>query len=396
MSLSTLSKINEALEQRPEELIKARQNGTKVAGYFCCNIPEEILLALDLIPVRLGTGGDDSLVELGARYISTQNCVFVRQAVGLFAEGKDPYVKNSDIIAVAATCLQIYRLGEVIEHYFGAQIKMLGVPRNFTLPEGQEYFRHEMGQFVADLEEYTGKKLDSHRLSQSIKLLADIRIAINRLYRLQADSEVLSWRDVFETIHAGFYLDRAQYLSLLKELIDEAEQANVSLRAVASVKKPKIFISGSIIPKGDTKIIDLIEQVGGVVVGDDLCSGSRPFKGLYVHKSTVDSVADAYLSRVPCAALPNLKVEGDRRVINLLDSVRDTQADGLVYHTLRYCDPFTFKAAETKRLLSPDVPFLEIHTEYATSDVEGIRTRLRAFIELLNGRQKHNKKKEAV
>jgi benzoyl-CoA reductase/2-hydroxyglutaryl-CoA dehydratase subunit BcrC/BadD/HgdB len=108
----------------------------------------------------------------------------------------------------------------------------------------------------------------------------------------------------------------------------------------------------------------------------------------------VTAIADAYLGRVPCAALPNLQLEGDRRVENLLASVRDTQADGLIYHTLRYCDPFTFKAGETKRLLSPDIPFLEIHTEYATSDVEGIRTRLRAFIELLNGRQ--IKKKEAI
>jgi benzoyl-CoA reductase/2-hydroxyglutaryl-CoA dehydratase subunit BcrC/BadD/HgdB len=66
--------------------------------------------------------------------------------------------------------------------------------------------------------------------------------------------------------------------------------------------------------------------------------------------------------------------------------VRDSRADGLVYHTLRYCDPFTFKANETKRMLSPDIPFLEIHTEYAESDVEGIRTRLQAFIELLKGK----------
>jgi benzoyl-CoA reductase/2-hydroxyglutaryl-CoA dehydratase subunit BcrC/BadD/HgdB len=55
-----------------------------------------------------------------------------------------------------------------------------------------------------------------------------------------------------------------------------------------------------------------------------------------------------------------------------------------VYHTLRYCDPFSFKALETKQVLAGrDIPFLEIHTEYAASDTEGIRTRIEAFLELL-------------
>jgi benzoyl-CoA reductase/2-hydroxyglutaryl-CoA dehydratase subunit BcrC/BadD/HgdB len=388
MSLKTLAKIKEALENRPLELAKARENGAKVAGYFCCNIPEEILLALDLIPIRLGTGGNDDLVELGARYISTQNCVFVRQAAGLFAEGKDPYVINSDVILIAGTCLQIYRLGEAAEHYFGADVKVLGVPRNFTLPEGQEYFRREMRQFGTDLEEYAGKKLTAEKLNRSIRLLAEIRDSINRLYALQTNNGAISWRQVFETVHAGFYLDRELYLTLLKELIAEAEAAGADILSKNVTNVSRIFISGSIIPRGDTKIIDLIEQVGGVIVGDDLCSGLRPFRGLYVHKATVDSIADAYLLRVPCAALPNLKIEGDRRVINLLDSIRDSRADGLVYHTLRYCDPFTFKANETKRLLAADIPFIEIHTEYSESDIEPIRTRLQAFIEVLNGRKR--------
>jgi benzoyl-CoA reductase/2-hydroxyglutaryl-CoA dehydratase subunit BcrC/BadD/HgdB len=221
---------------------------------------------------------------------------------------------------------------------------------------------------------------------------------VNRLYDIQASGNVLKWRDVFETVHAGFYLDRTLYLALLKELIAEAEsQARTeSLDAPEQdIRKPRIFVSGSIIPPGDVKIIDLIEETGGRIVGDDLCSGLRPFRGLSVTEPTVTALADAYLSRVPCAALPKLRLEGDMRVENLTNSVRDTSADGLVYHTLRYCDPFTFKAAETKRLFAPDVPFLEVHTEYATSDVEGIRTRLRAFMEVLNG-QIARKRKEAV
>lgn len=388
MSLATLDRIREAVERRPQELAEARKNGAKVVGYFCCNIPEEILLALDLIPIRLGSGGDDHLVEVGGRYISTQNCVFVRQSVGLFAEGKDPYVTNSDLVAVAGTCIQIYRLGEVIEHYFKVPIKILGVPRNFRLPEGKEYFRRELEDFASSLEEFAGVKLSEERLKESIELLDRIRSAIQQLYTIQAQSDVISWRQVFETVQAGFFLNRKEYLSLLEELLGEIEVAHVHGKHEGNGEdKPRIFVSGSIIPVGDIKLIDLIEKVGGRIVGDDLCTGARPSKNLVVKEPTIAGIADAYLNRIPCASLPQLSLEGDRRIENLLESFRDTGAEGLVYHTLRYCDPFTFKAAETKRILGRDVPFLEIHTEYATSDVEGIRTRLRAFIEVLNAQR---------
>jgi benzoyl-CoA reductase/2-hydroxyglutaryl-CoA dehydratase subunit BcrC/BadD/HgdB len=390
MSLKTLDKIRQALRQRPQQLVEAKEKGAKVVGYFCCNIPEEILLALDLIPVRLGTGGDEQLVNLGGQYISTQNCVFVRQSVGLFAKGEDPYVQNSDLVAIAGTCIQIYRMGEIIEHYFKTPIKILGIPRNFELPEGQEYFRKELESFSGALEEFAGKKIEKNGLAESVKLLADIRGAIQELYRLQVDSDVIGWRDVFETVNAGFFLDRREYLILLNELIGEVKSG--ILHQVRD-HQPRIFISGSIIATGDTKIIDLIEQTGGRVVGDDLCSGLRPYKGLVVKEPTLAAVADAYLARVPCASLPNLALEGDRRVENLLESIRSSGAEGVVYHTLRYCDPFTFKAAETKRLLGRDTPFLEIHTEYARSDIEAIRTRLRAFMEVLNGQ---HKKREVV
>jgi hypothetical protein len=54
---------------------------------------------------------------------------------------------------------------------------------------------------------------------------------------------------------------------------------------------------------------------------------------------------------------------------------------------LRYCDAFTFKAPETKRVfLDQGTSFLEIHTEYSGSDYEAIRTRIEAFIELVKAK----------
>lgn len=388
MVLETLEKINQAVKDRPQELVEAREKGAKVVGWFNYNIPEEIIHALGLIPVRLGTGGDDRLVEIGGRYVSTKNCVFTRELVGLFAENQDPYILNSDIVAADATCLQTYRAAEVIKYYFKTNIILLGVPRNFYLPEGQEYFEKELEFFTHKLEEFSGNKLDENKLAESVKLYNNIRKNIKELYKYQAaDKPPIKWREVFDVVHAGYYLDRAKYLSLLKELLNELSEKHGKPGIVSLNGDARILVSGSIIPPKDTKLIDIIEQVGGRIVGDDLWSGLNPSLNVNIREPSIKGIAQAYINRIPHAALPFLDLETDGRVKNLRQLIYDYKAQGVIYHTLRFCDPFSFKAGETKDLLKKDsIPLLEIHTEYAGSDVEAIRTRAEAFVEVIKNR----------
>src|ERR1035437_4526898 len=93
--LKTSTVIEKRLAERPAELAVARSSGAKVVGFQGYSLPEELIHALGLIPIRIGLGGSDRLVELGSRYISTKNCVYVRETVGLFAENVDPYITSA-------------------------------------------------------------------------------------------------------------------------------------------------------------------------------------------------------------------------------------------------------------------------------------------------------------
>ncbi len=386
MGLKTLDKISAALQSRPLELEQLRKEGKKVVGWLAYNIPEEIIYALGLIPIRVGQGGDGRLVEVGARHISTKNCVFVRQALGQFAEKTDPYIQQLDLVAIDATCIQLYRLEELINFYFGYKTVVLGVPRNFATKEGHEYFRKEVECFTTKLEEFAGVTLEQSKLEEAIDIYDGIREAIKTLYRYQSlDNAPISWREVSSVINAGYNLDRAHYLELLKELIVEAE-AKLSEPSGRREVEARIFLSGSLIPPGDTKLVDIIEQLGGRIVGDDLWSGLNFFLNLEIKEPTPYGVADAYLDRVPHGSLPYLDLKSDGRLANLKHQLKEFGADGIIYHTLRYCDAFTFKAGETKEVLGK-LPFLEIHTEYSGSDFEAIRTRVEAFIEMIKSKK---------
>ncbi len=384
-TLSNLARFKEAVQARPAELAKARKSGAKVVGYFCSYVPEEIIHSLGLIPVRLCRGGDERLVELGARYASTKSCVFIRESVGLFADGKDPWVNNTDVVAVATTCRQIYRLAELIKYFFKMPTVVLTVPHNFYLPEGKDYFQRELVNFTSELEAMAGKKLDKDALAESVKLYESIRRALLEIYEFQArDSAPLSWKDVFYVIHAGFYLDRQHYLSLLIGLLEELKESSRTNVSISRDKRPRVLLSGSILAPGDSMLIDMIEEMGGRIVADDLCTGLRPLSQIELKDYSVAGIAAAYRERVPCASIPYLlSPKTDRRLANLAHLVEAYNAEGVVYHSLRFCDPFSFKAGETKNFLQDKVAFLEIHTEYAPSAIGPLRTRIEAFIELI-------------
>ncbi|MDR2429145.1 MAG: 2-hydroxyacyl-CoA dehydratase family protein [Candidatus Margulisbacteria bacterium] len=387
IKVNTLEKIRQALRDRPAQIAAAKQKGQKIIGWLNYFVPEEILLALDAVPIRIGTGGDEQLVDFGGRYISTKNCVFVRSVVGLLGEKKDHYTPLLDLLAVDASCLQIFRLAEVVKYYFKYETAILGVPRSFATPEGREYFRQELRSFAAELEKFTGRKLTENKLNSAIELLAQIREALRCLYEYQAqDYANLTWREVFEIVHAGFYLDRAEYLKLLQELLAELKTLPVDKNKIPGLQ-PRVFLTGSQLSPGDVKLINIIEDLGGQIIGDDLWTGLSSYLDIQIAAPTVDALADGYLARVPHAALPYLDISTDSRIKKLKELLQKFRAQGVIDHTLRYCDPYTFKAGETKDILNNEgFPFLEIHTEYASSDIEAIRTRVEAFLELVRTR----------
>jgi len=385
MAIKTLAVVRKRLAERTEELKKAKENGQKVVGWVGYHIPEEIIHALGFIPIRIAVGGDDRLVEIGARYASTKTCVFIREIVGAFAENQDPYIQQADILAFDATCFQNFRAAELIEYYFKKDVVVLGVPRNFYWDEAKEYFVHEANEFTRLLEERAGVTLDTRKLADSVALYNDIRETLKSIYRYQAvQDNVIEWEEVYDLIQAGYVLDRKEFLTLLQQTLAELTALQPDTVIAPEDEEVRIFISGSVIPPGDRKLINIIREVGGRIVGDDLWSGIIPYLDLDIKEISPAGVALGYLNRTPHGALPYLDLKSDRRLKKLHELVDAYKVQGVIYHTLRYCDPYSFKAKETKDLLAQrDISLLEIHTEYSGSDFEAIRTRVEAFVEMI-------------
>ena len=124
-----------------------------------------------------------------------------------------------------------------------------------------------------------------------------------------------------------------------------------------------------------------IDKLGGRVVGDDLCTGSRYFD------TAVDELAEPfaalterYLQRAPCPVKHGASQPRTQRLLRLC---HDTDAQGVIFMLPKFCEPHAFDYVPLAHALQgADVPHLLIETDVSIP-MGQLRTRLQAFIEML-------------
>lgn len=387
MELRSLKDIDKLLESRKEKIKKKRETGTKVVGYLCCQVPLELIHAHGMMAVRLGTAAE-SYMATGKEYIHQYTCPYIKCVVGeMLTKGTFSH-DNVDVISGSVICLTVHRALEVLKAYTKKPTYYFSIPH--LPPENIEerFFVSEMEWFSARLSEISGRRLDPQRLRESVALYNSIKATLKELYRLQAmEGSAIRWIDVFKLIRAGFLLGPEEYLKLLEDVLSEVKQLSEN-EGPSTHRKFRIMLSGSPVMPMDDLIIDTIEETGGRIVADTLCTGLRTFDDLLVEDATLKGLAHTYLYSSPCASCQDMNLRSDRRLKKMLKLIREIPVDGIIYYCLRFCDPYSFKANEIKETLwkETELPVLPIHWEYGGS-YGSLQTRIEGFLESIQERR---------
>ena len=134
------------------------------------------------------------------------------------------------------------------------------------------------------------------------------------------------------------------------------------------------------------KLHNIIETSGGAVVCEEMCTGTRYFENLVDEtKTTLDeqfmALSQRYMKTNCACFTPNTG-----RIDDILRLVKEYKVDGVIDCSLMFCCLYdTEKYSVTRALKEAGVPVLSLETDYADTDAEQLRTRIGAFIELLNG-----------
>jgi len=132
------------------------------------------------------------------------------------------------------------------------------------------------------------------------------------------------------------------------------------------------------------KLPYIIESSGAVISGIESCVGTRNTRDLTAEDKTgMDNIIEAIVQRymkIDCACFtPN-----NERLYNIQQTAKNLKVDGIINYTLSFCQPYANEALKVKKSCEQlNIPTLNIETDYGMGDVEQLKTRIEAFIEMI-------------
>jgi benzoyl-CoA reductase/2-hydroxyglutaryl-CoA dehydratase subunit BcrC/BadD/HgdB len=246
-------------------------------------------------------------------------------------------------------------------------------------------WRTEIDRLIEKLQEVTGRELTAENLSRSIGEVNAKRRALQRLNATRKASPVpISGKDALLATQIAFYDDVPRFTQMVNKIADELEARVAAGEGVAAKDAPRLLITGSPMSIPNWKLHDIIEKAGGVLVAEELCTGSRYYEKLVPEtgrtlEAMLDDIAAKYLD-INCACFtPN-----PGRIEDVLRLAEEYRVDGIVNYALRFCTPYSIEATSLERAArEAGHPFLSIDTDYSPGDVGQLQTRVEAFLEML-------------
>ncbi|MCU6354719.1 double-cubane-cluster-containing anaerobic reductase [Morganella morganii] len=377
---SIFSDFSDARQQGFLTVMELKEQGVPLVGTYCTFMPQEIAMAAGAAVVSLCSTSDETIEE-AEKTLPRNLCPLIKSSYGFGKTDKCPYFYFSDIVVGETTCDGKKKMYEYMAEF--KPVHVMQLPNNSESAESVALWRSEIIRFQKRLEEQFGCEITEQGIRDAIDLRNRERRALTEFYRLgQLNPPALTGREILSVVYgATFKFDK-------RALIGELETLTAKVRAEYAAGKrldprPRILITGCPIGGAAEKVVRIIEENGGWVVGYENCTGAKATE-LCVDENpqadVYDALTEKYLA-IGCSCIsPNTQ-----RLNMLSEMVQDYQVDGVIDVILQACHTYAVESLLINRHIREkhDIPYMAIETDYSTSDTGQLATRIAAFIEML-------------
>ena len=355
-----------------------KDQGIPVIGAYCTYFPSELALAAGAATVGLcSTSGET--IPAAEKDLPPNLCPLIKSSYGFAKEDKCPFFYFSDIVVGENTCDGKKKMYELMSDF--KDVFVMDLP-NSQSEQGLELFLSELMRLKAYVEKKFERTITDEDMLNAVKLENGIRVAKKHLIdTMKKDPCPVLGHDMYKVLYgSGFKFDRTGIADEMYAIADKIEKEYAEGKMID--KRPRIILTGCPIGGVTEKVIDAIENNGGVVVAMENCTGAKQYDKL-VDENTDNiwrAVADRYL-QIGCSVMtPN------PNRYDLLGRVIDEyKADGVVEMTLQACHTYNVESKSIERFCTEkkNVPYFHVETDYSTADIAQLNTRIAAFIEML-------------
>ena len=354
-----------------------KRTGGKVVGTICTYVPEEILLAANILPVRI-LGSHEAPTAAEPYMYTGISCPFSRDCLSQGLRGKYDYL---DGIVIAQTCFQMRTVFWVWEKYVPNidYRYYLMMPQGVQAAKGRhKYLRAELNAFKESLEKWTGKTITNEDLDRGIEIMNTSRRLMREVWDFRKmDDPPITGVDALDIILTNQVMDKEEHSQALRELLQELPQ-----RKLDRETGTRLMIVGS--EDDDRDFWHMVEEdmsLPATIVIEEHCTGSRYFWNEVVpQEDRLMAIANRYIDRVPC---PGMDWPERKRFQQVLDLAKEWKVEGVITMQQKFCEPHEVDIPDLRKFLE-DNGYPSCFLEFDITVPAGqFKTRVEAFLETM-------------
>jgi benzoyl-CoA reductase/2-hydroxyglutaryl-CoA dehydratase subunit BcrC/BadD/HgdB len=356
-----------------------KERGRPIVGIMCEYTPRELIMAAGAVPVCL-CGGSAEMIPAAEEFLPANLCPLVKSTFGFSVERENPFLEMADLLVAETTCDGKKKMYELLGQRH--PMVVLELPQKSGDENAFEHWCREIDKLKTELETRFHVDISENRLRDGIREMNKERALKRRLAGLMNDSRPpLTGREL---------LDLKSLISCIPADVEQYEKA-LSVLPGRILEPPadsrvRVLLTGVPLPHGAEKVIDIIEESGGLVVCQENCTGLKPVLEDIPEDSPepLRALAEKYF-HLPCSVMT--ENEGRRESLRLL--AREFRPQCVVELIWQACLTYDVESYFVKKLSVDELklPYLRIETDYSPSDSARIALRVQALFETVKGRR---------
>ena len=374
--MRTLEAFHQIVEGRHDYARERKaRTGQKAIGYLCTYVPEEILYAAGVLPLRI-LGGRDTQ-DLADRHIySGIWCAYCRDVLGQGLAGRYDYL---DGIVNSYVCDHIRGAYESwVIHLKPSFYWEVIIPNALHRPHAATWLLSHLRRFHKALEGWMGHPISDDDIWQAIETYNANRALLRGLHETKkAEHSTLTGADIAEVTLASLLMDKKEHSALLQDL-----KGGMEGHKSTQDSKVRIMLVGS--ECYDMEFYGLLESLGATVVSDTLCTGMRSFwePTPVDGGDPLEDIVKRLVARPPCP-IRDLAHPGRRNIQLIADHVKEYRAQAVIFIQQKFCDVWSYELPDLREVCRElDVPLLHLEQDVVTPAGQ-FRTRIEAMLETL-------------
>lgn len=354
--------------------------------------PQELVYAAGAVPVKLCSGNYTAFL-IGDDIVPRDACPVVKAVMGFCKMGTLPVYNDCELMVMPVTCDCKKKMAGMLAQK--KKTHTMHIPATREQDEDFVQCVDELYSLIDVLEETTGNQITYKSLWESMQLVGAAQYEFSKFLKFKnGERAVIKGTHVMAMMNAASYMPIDDWTQRLKKLNVELAFRKAGGEYVTRANRPRLMITGSPVVFPNIKVPLLIEEMGGSLVADETCMGER---FMYDPTVVVDrsfdglmrSLANRYITACTCPTFS----DNTQRVARIRQMISEHKVQGVVYHVLRGCLVYDFEYLKLEEVCGGlDIPIIRVESDYNEEDIEQLRIRIEAFIELIKLRdmQKEN------